>query len=101
MNDYQNLRAKWLAKYRYARRRPEDYRVYERQIVQDVAPSTPNHVYENVSPVHQALHFLAQAGYTGLTVDDLAYLSPRDQQCDDELTVMADVRAYFTIACKV
>lgn len=56
---------------------------------------------ELVSPVDEALRYLARAGYKGLTADDLARLSPRDQCFDDELVVMADVRAYFTIACKV
>ena len=52
-------------------------------------------------PEIQALEYLAQAGYKNLTVDDLVRLAPRDQQFEDELVVMADVRAYFTIAYKV
>ena len=36
----------------------------------------------------------------GLTVEDLFRLTPRDN-FEDELIVMADVRAYFTIACKI
>ena len=80
--DYLDLRDKWLAKYRYARR-------------------NPGRAVENDSSVQRALQYLAQAGYTDLDVDDLARLSPRDKQVDDELIVMADVRAYFTIACKV
>lgn len=64
----------------------------------DTDPSAPA---ERVSPVDEALRYLAQAGYKGLTVDDLARLSPPDRRFDDELIVMADVRAYFTIACKV
>lgn len=61
------------------------------------SPAVP----EITSSETQALHYLAQAGYGGLTVDDLARLYPRDHQFEDELVVMADVRAYFTLAYKV
>jgi hypothetical protein len=77
--DYDDIRDKWLNKYRRARR----YRA----------------VVDVTSPESQALMYLARAGYGGLTVEDLVRLAPRDN-FEDELIVMADVRAYFTIACK-
>ena len=156
LNDYQNLRAKWLAKYRNARRKPSEYKIPEPIPLEEdfgTRPGSPGvcdptepsgflgswtkeetpkkQKYKGkmssqaqkaygmgetivvnesprshppapvVSPIDQALRYLVQAGYEGLTVDDLARLAPPDEQFDDELTVMADVRAYFTIACKV
>ena len=103
--DYLNLREEWLAKYRYARKDPEQYRISmcEEATSED---GTEYSIYDGgvedtVPPVQRALQYLAQAGYADLDVDDLARLSPRDKQVDDELIAMADVRAYFTIACKV
>lgn len=51
--------------------------------------------YEN-----EALSVLAKLGYTGLTPDDLAKLLPPDIY-EEELEVMAEVRAYFQVAYKV
>ena len=90
LNDFQDLRARWLAKYRQARRDPEGYKITRRP---GEAPPTD-------SSTQKVLQYLAQAGYKDLTVDDLTRLCPRDQ-FEDELIVMADVRAYFTIAYKV
>ncbi|KAG8216434.1 P-loop containing nucleoside triphosphate hydrolase protein [Butyriboletus roseoflavus] len=78
LRDYENLREKWLAKYRYVRRGHSQDRIFS-------------------SAAQQAVQYLIQAGYRDYTVEDLTRLSPRDQ-FHDELTVMADVRAYFTIA---
>ncbi|KAF8839211.1 hypothetical protein BDN67DRAFT_906014, partial [Paxillus ammoniavirescens] len=46
-----------------------------------------------------ALEYLSQAGYGALSVEDLARLLPPDA-FEDELIVMADVRAYFHVAYK-
>jgi hypothetical protein len=120
--DFENLREGWLIKYRKARRNPGEYRIPESPcerlsdslfvpIAQ--ASSSPSSAArsksdsakshdseERVSPETLALQYLARAGYRGLTVDDLARLS-RDKYFEDELIVMADVRAYFTLAYKV
>ena len=104
--DYEDLCERWLVKYRKARRKPGDYRIRP-AIPQDgpmfvsSPPSSRWGGVEVISPETQALEYLAQAGYNGLSVDDLARLLPRDQHFEEELVVMADVRAYFTIACKV
>lgn len=47
-----------------------------------------------------ALSALAKLGYVGLTVDDLGKLNPPDEY-EEELHVMAEVRAYFQVAYKV
>ncbi|KAG2113719.1 P-loop containing nucleoside triphosphate hydrolase protein [Suillus discolor] len=51
------------------------------------------------TPKAKALRALAEAGYAGLQVSDLARLLPPDS-FEEELVVMADVRAYFHIAYK-
>jgi vacuolar protein sorting-associated protein 1 len=101
--DFENLRGRWLAKYGRARRNPEGYLICK--VVETWG--FPIHAIDScekpgppVSPEQQALNYLAQAGYRGLTVDDLARLYPRDH-FGEELTVMADVRACFTITYKV
>ena len=109
--DYDDLRDKWLNRYRRARRNPGD-----RLIPAQSPPQTPtgyDSVFDSLptftrleapavpsSQESNALNYLAQAGYRGITVEDLVRLTPRDN-FEDELIVMADVRAYFTIACKV
>lgn len=47
-----------------------------------------------------ALSALAKLGYVGLTADDLGKLNPPDEY-EEELNVMAEVRAYFQVAYKV
>ena len=94
LKDFQDLRERWLAKYRLARRDPEAYKI-------PIQPANTTGGTHSIDyPTQQALEYLAQAGYKGLTVEDLTRLSPRDQ-FEDELIVMADVRAYFTIAYRV
>ncbi|KAG1761981.1 P-loop containing nucleoside triphosphate hydrolase protein [Suillus occidentalis] len=51
------------------------------------------------TPKAKALRVLAEAGYAGLQVSDLARLLPPDS-FEEELVVMADVRAYYHIAYK-
>lgn len=52
------------------------------------------------SPEERAIQALADLGYTGLSVEDLARLNPPDEY-EEALLVMADVRAYFQVAYKV
>ncbi|KAG9311765.1 P-loop containing nucleoside triphosphate hydrolase protein [Chiua virens] len=103
LQDYQSLRERWLAKYRKARQTLEDGRILQ----PTGAYSGPHSNHANghgraidIPPEVHALAYLAQAGYGKLTVDDLPRLLPPDERFEDELIVMADVRAYFTIACK-
>ncbi|KAG1834900.1 P-loop containing nucleoside triphosphate hydrolase protein [Suillus variegatus] len=51
------------------------------------------------TPEDKALRALAEAGYTNLRVSDLARLLPPDS-FEEELVVMADVRAYYHVAYK-
>lgn len=52
------------------------------------------------TPTEKALDALSVAGYANLTEADLARLHPPDA-FEDEIGVMADVRAYFQVAYKV
>ncbi|KAF8833902.1 hypothetical protein BDN67DRAFT_1006232 [Paxillus ammoniavirescens] len=90
------LREKWLNKYRLGRRNPSQYQLPSEPGGFDCA-SPQMQTYE----VSNALHYLAQAGYSGLTADDLNRLRPYNpDDFEDELIVMADVRAYFHVAYK-
>jgi thymidylate synthase ThyX len=51
------------------------------------------------TPEAKALRALAEAGFAGLRVSDLARLLPPDS-FEEELVVMADVRAYYHVAYK-
>ncbi|KAG2141892.1 P-loop containing nucleoside triphosphate hydrolase protein [Suillus clintonianus] len=82
----QTLRDKWLSHYKTARSRPSQYKAHIR------------HVRE-VTAQAKALRALAEAGYTNIRVSDLARLLPPDS-FEDELIVMADVRAYYHVAYK-
>ncbi|KIK78305.1 hypothetical protein PAXRUDRAFT_334451 [Paxillus rubicundulus Ve08.2h10] len=88
----QSLREKWLNKYRLGRKNPNQYQF------RDPAPwESPRSSYY----VDDALNSLSQAGYPGLTADDLTRLRPQNPDAfEDELIVMADVRAYFHVAYK-
>lgn len=55
---------------------------------------------EAVSPALSALNALWALGYKRLSVHDLARLHPPDA-FEEELIVMADVRAYFQVSFKV
>lgn len=69
-----------------------------------LSASSPYHIgvpYEAVeTPQTKALRALAEAGYPNLRERDLARLLPPDQW-EEELIVMADVRAFFHVAYKV
>ncbi|KAG1856026.1 P-loop containing nucleoside triphosphate hydrolase protein [Suillus subalutaceus] len=64
-----------------------------------VLPEVANPYYRGESPESKALRALAEAGYTGLSIPDLARLLPPDSR-EKELIVMADVRAYYHVAYK-
>ncbi|KAF8839207.1 hypothetical protein BDN67DRAFT_970437 [Paxillus ammoniavirescens] len=93
----QSLREKWLSKYRLGRKNPNQY-----QLPNPVgASSTPQPSYHVSNAIANALSYLSQAGYQGLTADDLTRLRPQNPDAfEDELIVMADVRAYFHVAYK-
>lgn len=87
-------REKWLTRYKNARRKTSrDSR----------APTTiglwPQHAAPGVDFVQEALAFLNKAGYS-VKEEDLVRLEPVDEY-EEELGVMADVRAYFQVAYKV
>jgi hypothetical protein len=115
MNDhyYESTRRKWLYYYRDVRWRPSRY------LIPETRPASPRSELfidaEPPSPVYwagqgpravedpaesRALKALSELGYSGLSLTDLKRLHPPDQ-FDEELTVMADVRAYWQVAYKV
>jgi thymidylate synthase ThyX len=89
----QTLSEKWLAYYKIVRKRKLDRAptAYESVAI------SPYHRGE--SPESKALRALAEAGYTSLSIPDLARLLPPDSR-EKELIVMADVRAYYHVAYK-
>lgn len=108
----QSTYLKWLALYQRARRDPSHYRVILDAEDDDVtlgqedqcsfegvrvpyisaAPSPSRSQYED--PIATILRLLALHGFGALTAADLARLQAPDP-FEDELHVMADVRAYF------
>ncbi|KIJ12489.1 hypothetical protein PAXINDRAFT_171186 [Paxillus involutus ATCC 200175] len=90
------LRDKWLNKYRLGRRDPSQY-----ELLDDSEESDYPTAQRQTDEVTNALYYLTQAGYSGLTADDLNRLRPYNpNDFEDELIVMADVRAYFHVAYK-
>jgi hypothetical protein len=118
----QTLREKWLAYYKTVRSRPGQYKARNQapelgedacEEISEAIPefkfaspsrrSYPNYSMEESpveTPEDTALKALAAAGYSNLRVSDLARLLPPDS-FEEELVVMADVRAYFNNAYKV
>ncbi|KAG2148944.1 P-loop containing nucleoside triphosphate hydrolase protein [Suillus clintonianus] len=82
----QTLREKWLARYKTVRNRASQYKA-------------PVHIRQQVTPEAKALRALAEAGFANLGISDLARLLPPDS-FQEELVVMADVRAYYHVAYK-
>ncbi|KAG2066550.1 hypothetical protein BDR04DRAFT_1129964 [Suillus decipiens] len=122
----QTLREKWLAHYKTVRSRPSLYRIGSKspevpEALDDecndlsskgisffgsVTPSASpakskpsTSVVKPETPEAKALRALAEAGYAGLRISDLARLLPPDS-FEEELVVMADVRAYYHVAYK-
>ncbi|KAG2743383.1 hypothetical protein P692DRAFT_201171206 [Suillus brevipes Sb2] len=119
----QTLRDKWLSHYKTVRSRPSQYKAQEDGVSVPLRPETPK-PFENRpilddtdfkssknsklrmqstpladTPEAKALRALADAGYANLRVSDLARLLPPDS-FEEELSVMADVRAYYHVAYK-
>lgn len=94
---FEKCRSGWIYLYRDMRARPWCYR---RSKPDTEGPSVP-YAY-NPSPTslqRRALDALESLGYKNLAVDDLHRLHPPDN-FEEEITVMADVRAYFQVAYK-
>ncbi len=64
------------------------------------ARSNPSPSVSRSPDPRTVLQLLNDMGYPGLDVNDLARLHPTDG-FEDELAVMADVRAYFQVSYKV
>ena len=58
------------------------------------------YVKKDDPPLDRALRALGELGYANLRQSDLVRLDPPDT-FEEELNVMADVRAYFQVAYKV
>jgi vacuolar protein sorting-associated protein 1 len=69
--------------------------------IQDTAFAQDPYFYKpaEITPEAHALQALANLGYRNLKIEDLKRLHPPDG-FDEELRVMADVRAYFQVAYK-
>lgn len=107
----ESCREKWLSHYRSVRRYPESYKIPledgPRPILSD--PSSARVIHRQYSysrsrsrspsPTEKALSALAELGYKNLTATDLARLTQEDR-FQEEIIVMADVRAYFQVAYK-
>jgi hypothetical protein len=98
---YESARRKWLEHYLDIRRYPWRYLVnnnIERNYSRSASPYSPPRVSNTLED--RALKALSEMGYAHLRKEDLARLHPPDEFYE-ELTVMADVRAYFQVAYKV
>ncbi|KAG0701485.1 P-loop containing nucleoside triphosphate hydrolase protein [Suillus ampliporus] len=101
----QTLREKWLAHYKTARNRSSQYICDEDESTSEPYDSDGDeatlepYVSTLETPEAKALRALAEAGYPNLRVPDLARLLPPDE-FEEELIVMADVRAYYHVAYK-
>jgi hypothetical protein len=101
---YESARRKWLGHYQYIRRFHWRYYIKNKNNTEDEclvsrAPSRACSVLED-TPEDRAFQALSEMGYSHLRKEDLARLHPPDEFYE-ELTVMADVRAYFQVAYKV
>ncbi len=65
-----------------------------------VATLSPEEQAKKAELTAEALAALAALGYTGLTEEDLGKLNKADEY-EEELQLMAEVRAYFQVAYKV
>ncbi|KAF8839203.1 hypothetical protein BDN67DRAFT_906031 [Paxillus ammoniavirescens] len=93
----QSLCEKWLSKYKLGRRNSTQHQLPAPPISVCTGPAVKTH--RDSQAETDALEYLSRAGYSGLSVADLARLLPPDA-FEDELIVMADVRAYFHVAYK-
>jgi hypothetical protein len=111
MNDhyYESTRQKWLNHYCDIRRRASRYLLPHTP--QPVAPTATHTLWgwdddSHAVPLpadsaqYRALNALSELGYRHLSLSDLGRLHPPDSFIE-EITVMADVRAYWQVAYKV
>ncbi|KAF9220694.1 hypothetical protein BS17DRAFT_739183 [Gyrodon lividus] len=103
---FESLRLKWLNTYKLGRR--NDYQFLHPipsegnvTVVRESKQRRGHSILHAVcsDALIDALHYLSLAGYKELSVGDLTRLLPPDP-FEDELIVMADVRAYFHVAYK-
>lgn len=88
---FESSRTTWLAHYRQIRRNPEKYSMNR----QPARPASPEEaVYITPGPS------LRSASHSIRPISPPRYIPPVDQY-EEELIVMADVRAYFQVAYKV
>jgi vacuolar protein sorting-associated protein 1 len=104
---FEDSRRKWLAHYRDARARPSRFTFsWPATVTSPVPPASDDEDQEvfasrkRASMEQSALQSLVSRGYCGIKREDLKRLHPHEN-FDDELIVMADVRAYFQVAYKV
>jgi hypothetical protein len=109
LNDhyYESTRQKWLIRYSYVRRRAWFYRLPGTPQSEDEGsgPSAASYTHRPHRPPEEsaesrALRALSELGYENLSLEDLSRLHPPDR-FGEEITVMADVRAYWQVAYKV
>ena len=107
---FESTREKWIHNYRDVKKRSVEYLVDSGQYSESVGPREivdeypfPTYVpYPERHALYQkALHALSNVGYTGITRESLKRLNPRNDEYEEEILVMADVRAYFDVAYKV
>ncbi|THH10649.1 hypothetical protein EW146_g8308 [Bondarzewia mesenterica] len=91
---FKSAKAKWLILYQDARRNAWRYELLL-QVEREAAWSE----FRNPGAERRALDALAELGFAGLSVSEFQRLHPPDQ-FQDELHVMAGVRAYFQVAYK-
>ena len=118
---FESMREKWIQNYRDVKKRSVEYLVSSGQ--ESVAcsengddyPCPPIGVpYSCPPPIdvpypetrrhtlyQEAFRALSNIGYTGITHESLKRLNPPDDEYEEEILVMADVRAYFDVAYKV
>lgn len=94
-------RSKWLDKYTNLRRNPSQIRPTHPLSKASARPNPSDEFFESKYHVtNRVLGDLAPLGYKGLTAEKLERLNDPDEY-QQELNLMADVRAYFQVAYKV
>ena len=105
----ESCREKWLSHYKNIRNNQDRYlpraplpprallQVEGYEDARFIAPEAPR----AMTATDRALSALAELGYRNLSEKDLARLNKVPDNFQEELMVMADVRAYFQVAYKV
>lgn len=98
-----SVRSAWLERYKKARKNHVDYLLGQPRVAREyVDMDYPGESLLRAvdTRAQRALDALASLGYRHICEQDFVRLHPPDA-FDEELTVMADVRAYFQVAFKV